>query len=179
MKIALLGYMGSGKSAVGKALAESLGLPFFDLDILMEDDLEQKIREVFETKGEIYFRKAESRVLEDFLTQHASFVLATGGGTPCYSNNLKNLEDAGVTMIYLNVQISILAGRLREEKAKRPLISHLNDSDLIEFIGKHIFERSPYYHQAQVVIDTGERPVEEIVTLIRERLGEIDSGVAG
>ena len=179
MKIALLGYMGSGKSAVGKALADSLDLPFYDLDILMEVDLEQKIRDVFETKGEIFFRKAESRVLSNFVTQHESFVLATGGGTPCYANNLKILEDAGVKTVYLNVSIPVLAGRLRKEKSTRPLISHLNDADMIEFIGKHIFERSTYYNQAQLKVATGERSVQEISALIRKRLGEIDSGIAG
>jgi len=179
MKIALLGYMGSGKSAVGKSLAERLGIPFFDLDALIEADLGAKIREVFDAKGEIFFRKAESRVLNEFLAHHEAFILATGGGTPCYGRNLEDLHDAGVTTIYLQVGISVLANRLRSEKEERPLIQHLNDTDLIEFIGKHIFERSAFYNQAQRALPVGEKSVLEVVEAIEAGLSEEDGGVAG
>ena len=170
-KIALLGYMGSGKSAVGSALAESLQLPFFDLDALIEADLNATIREVFDTQGEIFFRKAESRVLNEFLAQHDSFVLATGGGTPCYGRNLQDLHDAGTSTVYLQVGIPTLASRLQSEKAQRPLIQHLSDADLIEFIGKHIFERSAYYNQAQHTVIIGEKSIQEVVETIEEILG--------
>ena len=170
-KIALLGYMGSGKSAIGKALAESLQLPFFDLDSLIEADLNATIREVFDSKGEIYFRKAESRVLNEFLAQNDSFVLATGGGTPCYGRNLEDLHDAGVRTIYLQVGIPVLANRLKNEKYDRPLIQHLSDEDLIEFIGKHIFERSAFYNRAQQTIPVGDKEIKEVVETIRESLG--------
>ena len=179
MKIALLGYMGSGKSAVGETLAGTLQIPFFDLDTLIEADLNATIREVFDTKGEIFFRKAESRVLNEFLTQNTSFVLATGGGTPCYGSNLKDLRDAGSTTIYLQVGIPVLANRLRTEKEERPLIQHLSDADLIEFIGKHIFERSAFYNQSQNTINVGEKSVQEVVGMITEILGEEDRGIPG
>ena len=170
-KIALLGYMGSGKSAIGKALSDTLELPFFDLDTLIEADLNANIREVFDAKGEIYFRKAESRVLNDFLDQHDAFVLATGGGTPCYGRNLQDLHDAGVTTIYLQVGIPVLANRLKSEKTERPLIQHLSDEDLIEFIGKHIFERSAFYNEAQHTLIAGEQSVDEVVASTQELLG--------
>ena len=170
-KIALLGYMGSGKSAVGHALAEVLSIPFFDLDSLIESDLKTTIREVFDAQGEIYFRNAESRILKDFLAQQESFVLATGGGTPCYGNNLKDLHDAGTTTVYLQVGIPTLANRLRSEKEERPLIRHLSDTDLIEFVGKHIFERSAFYHQAQHTVAVAEKSIAEIVETIQADLG--------
>ena len=178
-KIALLGYMGSGKSAVGNALADNLQVPFFDLDTLIVADLDSSIRDVFDTKGEIFFRKAESRVLNEFLNQHDSFVLATGGGTPCYGRNLQDLHDSGVATVYLQVGIHILANRLSTEKDERPLIQHLSDADLIEFIGKHIFERSAFYNQAHHIIPVGEKSITEVVETIREALGEIDSSISG
>lgn len=177
-KIALLGYMGSGKSAVGKTLAERLAVPFFDLDTLIEADLNATIREVFDSKGEIFFRKAESRVLNAFLSKHDTFVLATGGGTPCYGNNLKDLHDARAVTFYLQTNIPVLANRLRSEKEERPLIRHLSDTDLIEFIGKHIFERSAFYNQAQHTIATGDKTVEGVAKTIQEKLGEVDGGIA-
>jgi len=169
-KIALLGYMGSGKSAVGKALSKSLHIPFYDLDSLIEADLNITIREVFDTKGEIFFRKAESRVLNEFLKEQDDFVLATGGGTPCYGNNLKDLHDAGATTIYLQVSIPTLANRLRTEKEERPLIRHLSDADLIEYIGKHIFERNAYYNQAERTVAVKEMSIPELVDRIQAHL---------
>lgn len=179
MRIALLGYMGSGKSAVGNALAETLQIPFFDLDTQIEADLDATIREVFDTKGEIFFRKAESRVLNEFLALNPSFVLATGGGTPCYGENLKQLHDAGTITIYMQVGIPTLASRLRNEKEERPLIRHLSDADLIEFIGKHIFERSAFYNQAQRIINVGKKTIDEVVNTILADLGEEDGRIPG
>ena len=169
-KIALFGYMGSGKSAIGSALANDLGLPFFDLDTLIEDSEGTSVQKLFAKKGELFFRKKEAEVLEEFLAAHDQYVLATGGGTPCYGNNLFFLEKSEMLTIYLQTPIPVLASRLKKEKSHRPMISHLDDHEMIEFIGKHIFERSAYYTQAKYHISCEEKDVDEIVEEIREAL---------
>lgn len=169
-KIALLGYMGSGKSAIGSALAGELQLPFFDLDTLIEETTGASVQKLFAKKGELFFRKQEAEILEEFLNTNDQFILATGGGTPCYGNNLLFLEKNEVFTLYLQTPIPVLAQRLKKEKAHRPLISHLDDHELLEFIGKHIFERSAYYTQAKHHISCGEKSVDQIVDEIREAL---------
>lgn len=173
MKVILIGYMGSGKSAVGKILAEKLNFPFIDLDDAIENSTGLSISELFKTKGEIFFRKQENKVLKEVLNASDHFILATGGGTPCYGdamNLIKNTPDSKV--IYLRTPISVLTRRLYHEKSARPLIAHLNTTeDLAEFIGIHIFERSQFYNRADITIDTGTKTVEEIVDEVMVVLG--------
>lgn len=155
MKIVLIGYMGSGKTSVGKKLASVLKLPFVDIDFEIEKKVGAKIPEIFSKKGEIYFRKIENTVLKELLSKKEDFVLATGGGTPCYGDAMSFiLSKENVTAIYLKIGIKNLTNRLYGEKEKRPLLAHLNSMETLEdFIRKHLFERAYYYNQAQVVIE--------------------------
>lgn len=162
MKIILVGYMGSGKSAVGKNLARSLGVPFLDLDNYIEKELTTSIKEIFATKGELYFRKKEHECLQKLLQQEGSVVVGTGGGTPCYSGNMKFIVDTTPNVFYLKVSISGLVLRLQKEKEKRPLISDIPDEDLPEFIGKHLFERNPFYTMAHHTIICDGKTILEI-----------------
>ncbi len=170
MKIVLVGYMGSGKSAVGKVLAKMLNIQFIDLDAYIESELNTTIVAIFKKKGELHFRKMEHRLLKKVLEQKESLVLATGGGTPVYSGNMALIQAKTPHVFYLKMSIEGLVARLLKEKEHRPLISHIPDEELPEFIGKHLFERNPFYTQANHIIDCDNKTVETIAGEIRELL---------
>ena len=171
MIIVLLGYMGSGKSTVGQVLAKDLGFDFLDLDAYIEQKQQTTISELFDSKGELFFRKVEAEAVKQLSKNSESLVLALGGGTPCYSNTMQFLVNhPNVKTIFLNLSIKNLSKRLINGKAKRPLIANLNDEDISEFIAKHLFERSFYYNQAEIVIQTDSLGVDEIVTIIKAKL---------
>ena len=168
MKIILLGYMGSGKTTIGIQLAKKLFLNFTDLDEFIEEKEQKSIKEIFEQKGEIYFRKIEHKYLKQFIKENESFVLSLGGGTPCYAGNLDLiLHDKNNLSFYLRGSISTLFKRLSENKFKRPLINDLCDNQLTEYIAKHLFERSIFYDKATYKISIDDKEVQEIVTEIR------------
>ena len=168
MKIILLGYMGSGKTTVGIQLAKKLFLNFTDLDEFIEEKEQKSIKEIFEQKGEIYFRKIEHKYLKQFIKENESYVLSLGGGTPCYAGNLDLiLHDKNNLSFYLRGSISTLFKRLSENKFKRPLINDLSDNQLTEYIAKHLFERSVFYDKATYKISIDDKEVQEIVTEIR------------
>nr|WP_321236693.1 shikimate kinase [uncultured Psychroserpens sp.] len=171
MTLFLVGYMGSGKSVIGRRLAEILSYNYIDFDDYIENKEETTITTIFETKGEIYFRKAESNYLND-ITSLKESVVSLGGGTPCYGYNMQTLLNAeNAKCIYLKAAIPTLSNRLFDEKSKRPLISHIETKDeLNEFIGKHIFERAPFYEQAHLSIKTDDLSVQEIVEAILVQL---------
>ena len=147
MKIALVGYMGSGKTFTAKALAEKLDLDFLDLDAEIESQMQRSISEIISEKGELYFRKKERETLSRLL-KGSNFVLATGGGTPCYYDNME-LLNANSDTYFLSTSVKVLGLRLVKEKATRPLISHIADENLNEFVAKHLFERRHFYEQAK------------------------------
>lgn len=167
LKIILLGYMGSGKSTIGKLLASELGIPFRDLDTVIETALNASIPTIFEENGEIFFRKKEAEFLADLLQTPRDMVLATGGGTPCYGDNLKMMLSHGSHVVYLQYSVPELEKRLKLQREERPLISHISDDDLGEFIGKHLLERSPFYTQATTVIKADSKSPEELVKEIK------------
>ncbi len=172
MKIVLVGYMGSGKTSVGKLLAEELAIPFLDLDAEIENREEATVPQIFETKGEIYFRKCENLVLKEILSQKESFVLATGGGTPCYGDSLRVLLEADeVCVVYLKSAVSLLGQRLFSERRDRPLLAHIESIDALhEFVGIHLFERSHYYTQADIIVDTSDKTPQQLAAEIRTLL---------
>lgn len=162
MKIVLVGYMGSGKSTVGRLLAQKSDMKFLDLDEYIEGKLEAGITDIFKEKGEIYFRKKEHELLQEVLAENEDVVVATGGGTPCYSGNMHTMLKESGGVFYLKVSIPELVRRLFKEKDQRPLIRHLDDNELPEFIGKHMFERSPFYSMASHSIDCDHKEAEDI-----------------
>lgn len=171
MKIILLGYMGSGKSTIGKVLANELNLSFVDLDHAIENEMGMTIREFFEVSGELKFRRLENEVLNKVLAENDRMILSTGGGTPCYGNNLQLMKSASnAKVLYLKASIKTLTERLWSEKDTRPLIQSIGNDDLPEFIGKHLFERSNFYLQAHHVIEIDQKSVEMIVREIAELL---------
>ncbi|WP_047547045.1 shikimate kinase [Psychroserpens sp. Hel_I_66] len=167
MILFLVGYMGSGKSLIGKSLANILDFDFIDLDHYIETKENASIKSIFESKGEIYFRKIESQSLLDMLSLKNT-VVSLGGGTPCYGNNLEIMTSSkNIKTIYLKATITTLSKRLFLEKSKRPLISHIDDiEELYEFIGKHLFERAPYYEKSNYKISTDDKSVNQIIEKI-------------
>lgn len=172
MKIFLTGYMGSGKSVVGRELAKMLKYKYVDLDDQIELMQGKKINTIFEERGELYFRKLERQILEDILAQKDKMVISLGGGTPCYGDNFEIINNQGNTKtIYLSASVEVLTERLFHEKMQRPVISHLETREALEeFIRKHLFERAFYYNQSKVIIKVDELRVEEVVTKIAEKL---------
>lgn len=163
MKIVLVGYMASGKSTVGRLLARKLNLDFIDLDDYIEEKLQLKISDIFKDRGEIYFRNKEHELLNEVLDHNGHLVIATGGGTPCYSGNMHTMLEKADAVFYLSVSTAELIERLSKEKDHRPLIKHLNSTELPEFIGKHLFERNPFYTMANHSISCDQKEIEVIV----------------
>lgn len=163
MKVVLMGYMGSGKTSVGKKLSKVLKIPFLDLDDYISKKEELTIPEVFKQKGEIYFRKKETQYLEELLTNDENFILSVGGGTPCYASNIEIITKNSFS-IYLKSNISTIYNRLSNQKSKekRPLIASIPLDKLEEFIAKHLFERAPFYEQATQTIIVDKKTVKEI-----------------
>lgn len=169
-KILLLGYMGSGKSIIGKLVAERLQFPFHDLDQLIENRFQMAISEIFRQKGEIHFRKIEHQIFQEFMSNEESFVLSLGGGTPCYANNHVLLKKPGTTSIYLKASIETLRLRLVGERKNRPLLAQLTDEEVKEYIAKHLFERSYFYLQASIAIIVDDKTPHQISDEILESL---------
>lgn len=165
MDIYIMGYMGSGKSTVGQLLATRLGYDFVDYDEYISKKEGMTISELFNKKGEIYFRKKEAHYLKEILeTTSSKKIVALGGGTPCYGSNLDAIKESGVLSIYLNVPVSELTERLWTAKDQRPLVAgQESKEELEEFVRKHLFERGFYYNQASKVIKVQEQLATEIV----------------
>lgn len=171
MKIVLLGYMASGKSLIGRELAKVLKMDYLDLDDFIEINEGKSIEKIFLEKGEIFFRKIENSYLQALISSKNNLVLSLGGGTPCFTNNLELLKNnKEITTFFLNVPVSELAKRLMSDKENRPLVKYVsNETDMLEFVGKHLFERLPFYNQAHFKMDAN-KPKEEVVEFIITKL---------
>ncbi len=165
-KIILLGYMGCGKSTIAKLLAAKVGLPYLDLDEIIEKKENSSLKNIFSEKGELYFRKLEHDILSDLIKNQDSFILSLGGGTTCYANNHEFLNGNNVISIYLNASVAILYNRLINSKYERPLIANKNPEEMKEFIAKNLFDRSFYYNQAQYKISVDGKSPEGIISEI-------------
>lgn len=155
--------MASGKTTYGKLLASKLKLNFIDLDSYIEEQEALSISDIFKQKGEIYFRKKEHEYLKELLTNKSKYILAVGGGTPCYAGNMDLIND-NANSIYLQYPLQVLVDRLFENKDQRPLIEHLEQkSDLEDFLRKHLFERAPYYQQAHQKLNLSHESHDEVI----------------
>ena len=157
MKIFLIGFMGSGKTHWGKLLSNKLGLPFIDLDEKIIDLAEKPIAAIFEQEGEEHFRELEKEALYMITESHEQFIMACGGGTPCYFNNIDYMNHSGTT-VWINTQPEILFNRLIKEMDKRPLIKDLSEEQLRNYIYKKMADRNIYYEQAKIKVN--EEPVQ-------------------
>lgn len=172
MICALMGYMGSGKSTVGKRLASEIKTEFIDLDRYIENKENVTVIDLIK-QSHLQFRKLESFYLENILKSKQSLVLSLGGGTPVYGQNLQLLsENQNVTSFYLRTSVRELSLRLFKNRITRPLIPSEIDSieKLQDFIGKHLLERVHYYNQADFIIDTEFKTVKKMVSEINQKL---------
>ena len=157
MRIFLIGFMGSGKTHWGRLLSEKLGMRFFDLDEQVAEHAGKSIPEIFASEGEEQFRMMEKDTLYIIAESHQQFIMACGGGSPCYFNNIEYMNQVGTT-VWINSPLDTLFERLIKEKDKRPLIKELSDEQLKAFIHKKFADRKIYYEQADVKVD--EDPVQ-------------------
>jgi shikimate kinase len=169
-KIILLGYMGCGKSTIANKLSKIIQIPFVDLDKIIEEKTNLTINQIFETQGEVYFRKLEHEVFVELLNSPDNMIIGLGGGTPCYANNHELLQREDVISIYLKASIKTLFDRLVTNKSKRPLIADKSEDEMKEFIAKHLFDRSFYYNQAQHKVIVDNKTIDETVADIVEIL---------
>ena len=165
MKIFLIGFMGSGKTHWGRLLSQKLSIPFFDLDEQVEVYAGKSIAEIFNTEGEEHFRMQEKEVLHIITESHESFVMACGGGSPCYFNNIEYMNQAGTT-VWINSPLEILFQRLVQEKEKRPLIKELSAEQLQSFISRKFADRKIYYEQADIKMDEEPVQIEKLIEKI-------------
>lgn len=168
MNIYLTGMMGAGKSTIGKKLARKLHFNFVDLDELIEQKEGLPVTEIFNFRGEKYFRELESAVLKE-TANLTDTVIATGGGTPCYFDNQVWMNNHGRT-IYLRGNISLLAQRLLPGMAKRPLLSAVKPDELPGFLSVLVAAREPFYSRSHIIADL---PVKNLLSLARQAVEAI------
>lgn len=166
-KIILIGYMGAGKTLLGRALAATLKIRFINLDSDIEKQTGMSIGQIFEQYGEDYFRNLEKEYLHSFDIQE-SFVLATGGGTPCYNNQMDVLNTLGTT-VYLQCSNETLFARLKMERDHRPLIAGLSDDELQEAIEYRMSQRDPIYSHAKITLPENAHSVEMLIHHLHQK----------
>jgi shikimate kinase len=164
VNIFLLGFMGSGKSSLGKKLATRLGREFVDLDELIEEKAGQTISGIFSDKGEGYFRNIEHELLTGFNSE-GEYVVSLGGGAPCSESNIGFIQTVGIS-IYLKEPEDVLFGRLRGNKKDRPLIANLNDEALKQFISDKLSEREKFYERADFIYEKSKTTWPFLITQI-------------
>lgn len=167
MKIFLMGFMGAGKSSLGIRLAKVLDYDFIDLDELIEEIEGQSIQEIFEDKGERYFRKLETNTLKS-LRDRQNVVVSLGGGTPCQNKIMEWIKKNGIS-IYIQTSQSLLVQRLYSAKAKRPLIKALNKKELIQYVKAKMNQRRSFYNQAVITV-RNDRSLKLMVVKMKKRL---------
>lgn len=164
MRIFLIGFMGSGKTTLGKQLARKLNCQFIDQDVFIEEQTGLTISGYFAKYGEESFRKLENEVLKKMLAIE-NVVISTGGGAPCFYNNIEIMNDGGIA-IYLKHKPEILFSRLKHAQNERPLIKGKSEIELMDFIKLKLKEREPFYLRARYVIEAKDLKSDDLVQLI-------------
>ena len=171
-RIFLIGYMGAGKTTLGKAFARSLGLTFIDLDWYIEERFHKTVRQIFAERSEEGFRELEKRMLHE-VADFEDVVIATGGGTPCFFDNVEYMNRKGET-VFLDVSQEVLFRRLKVAKQQRPLLAQKNDEELRVFIADALGKRLPHYSKAKHVFRADEledkQQIQQSVEALKKQL---------
>ena len=167
-RVYLIGYMGCGKTTIGKRLAKSLGWDVIDMDSRIESRYRKTIPDIFASEGEESFRKKERFILEE-LSALENVVVSTGGGAPCFFDNIDVMNSSGLC-VYIRMTPEALAARLKNAKANRPLLKDKTEAELANFIKEQLEKRRAFYEQARYVIDNDHGTPEEAAAKIAELL---------
>lgn len=166
MKIFLVGYMGCGKSSLGRKIAKAGGMQFVDMDSIIEEREGAAISDIFRYEGEEYFRKMERALIEELAQSEGDLVISTGGGAPAWQDNMQRMNQIGQS-VYLRRTAQQIASRLSPHgRQKRPKLRGLNDEELVAFMTENMAQREPYYALATHCIDCASLSDEELVKKI-------------
>lgn len=168
MQIYLIGYMGVGKTTIGKKLASRLSFDFLDLDVEIEKSHQKSISQIFAERGEAYFRQIEREKLLEINGQNT--IIATGGGSPCFDNNIQIMLKKGI-VVWLQLDAVKIAGRLVNSKSTRPIIAHLPEEEVFQFVEKQLNEREKFYRMAHIQFD--------VFNLNKKKLDKLISKING
>ena len=164
MHIFLLGFMGSGKSHWGRLWAAAHNFNFIDIDEELEKQEQKTVAEIFETRGEDYFRQKETILLRS-LTAQSNSIVSCGGGTPCFFDNMAWMNKNGLT-IFLEATTQFILKNIKNEKDKRPLIKDKDDAEILFFIDQKLKERQPYYSKAKIILQAEDLNIDSIKKVI-------------
>ena len=170
-RIILIGYMGAGKTTVGKALAKELGIIFYDLDWYIENRMRKSIAQIFEERGEEGFRKIEDNMLHE-VAEFENVIISCGGGTPCFFDNMDYLNQQG-QVVYLKADPEVLYKHLAMSKNDRPLLRGKSHEQLITFIREQLEKREPYYTKAKYILDVSLMDNYEKIRISVENIREL------
>lgn len=165
LKIYLTGFMGCGKTTHGKPLSNILNTAFFDLDYIIEHECNKPVSQIFTDEGEETFRKYEHLALRRITAQNKHFVLAAGGGTPCFADNMQFMNMHGIT-IYLKCNVNRLYENIMQSHCGRPLLKEKFGSDLYQYINQLLSIREPFYSQAKIILESSEHNAQTIAETI-------------
>lgn len=168
MRLFLIGYMCSGKTTLGRYLANKLNMQFIDLDEYIEEKENLEVSQIFEKRGENIFRQLEHLYLKE-ISEQDNIIVATGGGAPCCNNNMKIINTQGIS-VYLYTSHEVLIERLLELGEKRPLVKGKTREELNKFVVTHLKSREPYYQEASIMVNVDIWNIEEIATKVLNQL---------
>ena len=170
MRIYLIGYMASGKTTIGNTLAGLLHIAFTDLDALIEATEGCSVADIFQQRGEAYFRRAEQAALQQTFKMD-DVLVACGGGTPCFENNMAAMNAHGLT-VWLNTRLETIYERLLKARNQRPLLAGTSDADLWLHIQQQMKERLPFYSQAQLMYEPHREPPAQLCARIQQTVNK-------
>lgn len=173
IRIIIIGYMGAGKTTIGRALAKQLNLPFYDLDNYIENRMHKTVKQIFDTVGEDGFRRIEHNMLHE-VAEFENVIISCGGGTPCFFDNMEYMNNQGET-VYMKADVDTLCKHLKMGGSVRPLLLGKNDEQLREHIEQQLAEREHFYTQAKHTLDISTLDNNEKIRQTTKRLIDLTS----
>ena len=170
-RIFLIGYMGAGKTTLGKAFSRELGLTFIDLDWYIEERFHKTVQQLFSERGEQGFRELEQKMLHE-VAEFEDVIISCGGGTPCFFDNIDYLNQQG-DVVYLKVEPETLYKHLKMGKVERPLLKGKSEEELITFIREQLEKREPFYTKARHILDVTLMDDYEKIKISVEKIREL------